>query len=114
MRQYACRKTLADNRPRIRGRFARNDEAGDVPKVASSARDVDDDEFWVKFLLLSFFFFCPFKNSSFTRSQAYSLGRLMRLRLVIHNECLRRFRRVNLKFEFELMLDCQNFALFPA
>ncbi|XP_057417619.1 two-component response regulator-like APRR9 [Lotus japonicus] len=24
--KYACRKTLADNRPRIRGRFARNDE----------------------------------------------------------------------------------------
>ncbi|XP_021720950.1 two-component response regulator-like APRR5 [Chenopodium quinoa] len=24
--QYACRKTLADSRPRIRGRFARNDE----------------------------------------------------------------------------------------
>ncbi|PKA51914.1 ribonuclease P/MRP protein subunit RPP1 [Apostasia shenzhenica] len=25
--QYACRKTLADNRPRVRGRFARNGEA---------------------------------------------------------------------------------------
>jgi hypothetical protein len=24
--QYACRKTLADNRPRVRGRFAKNDE----------------------------------------------------------------------------------------
>ena len=24
--KYACRKTLADSRPRIRGRFARNDE----------------------------------------------------------------------------------------
>ncbi|XP_056174319.1 two-component response regulator-like APRR9 isoform X2 [Syzygium oleosum] len=45
--KYACRKTLADNRPRIRGRFARNDEAGDVPKAASSARDDDDDEFWM-------------------------------------------------------------------
>ncbi|KAF8013389.1 hypothetical protein BT93_I1285 [Corymbia citriodora subsp. variegata] len=45
--KYACRKTLADNRPRIRGRFARNDESGDVPKVASSARDDDDDEFWM-------------------------------------------------------------------
>lgn len=48
MQQYACRKTLADNRPRIRGRFARNDETGDVPKAASSATaDDDDDEFWV-------------------------------------------------------------------
>jgi hypothetical protein len=24
--QYACRKTLADSRPRVRGRFAKNDE----------------------------------------------------------------------------------------
>ncbi|KAH9719468.1 CCT domain-containing protein [Citrus sinensis] len=45
--QYACRKTLADNRPRIRGRFARNDEAGDVPKAAYSARDEDEDELWL-------------------------------------------------------------------
>ncbi|KAA8522432.1 hypothetical protein F0562_013207 [Nyssa sinensis] len=28
--KYACRKTLADNRPRIRGRFARNDEIRDI------------------------------------------------------------------------------------
>lgn len=27
--KYACRKTLADNRPRVRGRFARSDEMGD-------------------------------------------------------------------------------------
>ncbi|KAI3421493.1 uncharacterized protein J3R85_012178 [Psidium guajava] len=47
--KYACRKTLADNRPRIRGRFARNDETGDVPKVPSSARDDDDDELWMAF-----------------------------------------------------------------
>ncbi|XP_048140895.1 zinc finger protein CONSTANS-LIKE 2-like isoform X2 [Rhodamnia argentea] len=45
--KYACRKTLADNRPRIRGRFARNDETGYVHKVASSARDDDDEEFWM-------------------------------------------------------------------
>ncbi|KAL0324265.1 UNVERIFIED_CONTAM: Zinc finger protein CONSTANS-LIKE 4 [Sesamum calycinum] len=32
--KYACRKTLADNRPRIRGRFARNDEAGEIPKAS--------------------------------------------------------------------------------
>ena len=24
--QYACRKTLADSRPRVRGRFAKNEE----------------------------------------------------------------------------------------
>ncbi|GLT90865.1 hypothetical protein SLE2022_087810 [Rubroshorea leprosula] len=45
--KYACRKTLADNRPRIRGRFARNDEAaGDVPKAACSTRDEDEEEQW--------------------------------------------------------------------
>lgn len=27
--QYACRKTLADSRPRVRGRFAKNDEFGE-------------------------------------------------------------------------------------
>eukprot|EP00850_Spirogloea_muscicola_P015741 SM000123S25853 [mRNA] locus=s123:304436:307251:+ [translate_table: standard] len=34
--KYACRKTLADSRPRVRGRFARNDEVGDHTQ--------DDDE----------------------------------------------------------------------
>ena len=28
--KYQCRKTLADSRPRVRGRFARNDDAGAV------------------------------------------------------------------------------------
>ncbi|OWM72066.1 hypothetical protein CDL15_Pgr017949 [Punica granatum] len=49
--KYACRKTLADNRPRIRGRFARNDETGDPPNKAASTTttttdDDDDDFFW--------------------------------------------------------------------
>ncbi|KAM7259412.1 hypothetical protein ACFE04_015153 [Oxalis oulophora] len=50
--KYACRKTLADNRPRIRGRFARNDDnIVDIPKaVACSTTTIDDqeeDELWV-------------------------------------------------------------------
>nr|WED40984.1 CONSTANS-like 17 [Mangifera indica] len=45
--KYACRKTLADNRPRIRGRFARNDETGETPKAACAARDEDEDELWL-------------------------------------------------------------------
>ncbi|KAJ6695413.1 CCT MOTIF FAMILY PROTEIN [Salix koriyanagi] len=44
--KYACRKTLADNRPRIRGRFARNDETGEIPKMACSTRDEDEEEQW--------------------------------------------------------------------
>ena len=28
--KYQCRKTLADSRPRVRGRFARNDDAGAI------------------------------------------------------------------------------------
>lgn len=44
--KYACRKTLADSRPRIRGRFARNDEAGEIPKSLYSTRDEEDDEIW--------------------------------------------------------------------
>ncbi|KAG5029980.1 Zinc finger protein CONSTANS-LIKE 3 [Glycine soja] len=50
--KYACRKTLADNRPRIRGRFARNDEASETPKVSCSTRDEDDVDFWMKELRL--------------------------------------------------------------
>ncbi|KAL8064145.1 hypothetical protein ABFX02_01G072200 [Erythranthe guttata] len=42
--KYACRKTLADNRPRIRGRFARNDEAGEIPKPSTYE---DEDDFWM-------------------------------------------------------------------
>ncbi|KAF4361131.1 hypothetical protein F8388_023479 [Cannabis sativa] len=45
--KYACRKTLADNRPRIRGRFARNDEPGEIPKTACSFRDEDEENLWV-------------------------------------------------------------------
>lgn len=47
MLKYACRKTLADSRPRIRGRFARNDEAIEIPKAACSTRDEDEDDLWV-------------------------------------------------------------------
>ncbi|KAK3010305.1 LOW QUALITY PROTEIN: hypothetical protein RJ639_011375, partial [Escallonia herrerae] len=42
--KYACRKTLADNRPRIRGRFARNDEPGEIPKAATFNRYEDEDD----------------------------------------------------------------------
>lgn len=55
--QYACRKTLADNRPRIRGRFARNDEApGDITKAATFNRYEDEDDLWV----INFNFYPPF------------------------------------------------------
>ncbi|PIN19679.1 hypothetical protein CDL12_07633 [Handroanthus impetiginosus] len=47
--KYACRKTLADNRPRIRGRFARNDEAGEIPKASSMFhRYEDEDDLWIE------------------------------------------------------------------
>ncbi|XP_062147113.1 uncharacterized protein LOC133854859 [Alnus glutinosa] len=46
--KYACRKTLADNRPRIRGRFARNDETGDTPKAACSTSMEDEDDIWLE------------------------------------------------------------------
>ncbi|XP_060206977.1 zinc finger protein CONSTANS-LIKE 1-like [Lycium barbarum] len=47
--KYACRKTLADNRPRIRGRFARNDEAGiEIPKTTIFNRFEDEDDLWIE------------------------------------------------------------------
>ncbi|KAI0519250.1 hypothetical protein KFK09_006692 [Dendrobium nobile] len=39
---YACRKTLADSRPRVRGRFARNDEVEqetDSPESGAAGSD---------------------------------------------------------------------------
>ncbi|XP_024958758.1 putative zinc finger protein CONSTANS-LIKE 11 isoform X2 [Cynara cardunculus var. scolymus] len=45
--KYACRKALADNRPRIRGRFARNDEPVEMPKASTFHRYEDEDELWM-------------------------------------------------------------------
>ncbi|KAK1588058.1 hypothetical protein Q3G72_023774 [Acer saccharum] len=52
--KYACRKTLADSRPRIRGRFARNDEIEKNPQVQWShigmEEDDEDEENWINYL----------------------------------------------------------------
>ena len=55
--QYACRKTLADSRPRIRGRFARNEEIEKSSQIAqwshiNAGEDEfdEDDENWANFL----------------------------------------------------------------
>ncbi|XP_058772955.1 zinc finger protein CONSTANS-LIKE 5-like [Vicia villosa] len=48
--KYECRKTLADSRTRIRGRFARNDETSEIPKTPCSKtaeRHCSEDELWV-------------------------------------------------------------------
>lgn len=50
--KYACRKTLADNRPRVRGRFARNDEPTEIPKAPCLIRDEDEVDFWMEELRL--------------------------------------------------------------
>ncbi|XP_027927306.1 zinc finger protein CONSTANS-like [Vigna unguiculata] len=44
--KYACRKTLADSRPRIRGRFARNDEIDKNSSIqwSQSGGDEEDEE----------------------------------------------------------------------
>lgn len=42
--QYACRKTLADSRPRVRGRFAKNDELGEMSRGAYGNHEEDTDE----------------------------------------------------------------------
>ncbi|KAJ8751461.1 hypothetical protein K2173_016672 [Erythroxylum novogranatense] len=55
--KYACRKTLADSRPRIRGRFARNDEIEKNPQLLQwnnipcrEEEEEDDDDTWINFL----------------------------------------------------------------
>ncbi|KAL2328683.1 hypothetical protein Fmac_022110 [Flemingia macrophylla] len=51
--KYACRKTLADSRPRIRGRFARNDEIAMNPPVQWShingEEEDEEEENWANF-----------------------------------------------------------------
>ncbi|KAJ4874020.1 CCT motif family protein [Raphanus sativus] len=42
--KYACRKTLADSRPRVRGRFAKNDELCEPYRQASSSYHEEDDD----------------------------------------------------------------------
>ncbi|KAK2967905.1 hypothetical protein RJ640_010515 [Escallonia rubra] len=42
--KYACRKTLADSRPRVRGRFAKNDEFGEATRTTCSTHEEDTDE----------------------------------------------------------------------
>ncbi|XP_024931284.1 uncharacterized protein LOC107422801 isoform X2 [Ziziphus jujuba] len=42
--KYACRKTLADSRPRVRGRFAKNDDFGETPRPACSNHEEEEDE----------------------------------------------------------------------
>ncbi|ESW17813.1 hypothetical protein PHAVU_007G270600 [Phaseolus vulgaris] len=46
--KYACRKTLADSRPRVRGRFAKNDDFGDSHRQGSSNHEEDEEEITVK------------------------------------------------------------------
>ncbi|XP_042967378.1 uncharacterized protein LOC122300641 isoform X2 [Carya illinoinensis] len=41
--KYACRKTLADSRPRVRGRFAKNDDFGEAHRLACSNHEEDDE-----------------------------------------------------------------------
>lgn len=52
--QYACRKTLADSRPRIRGRFARNEETEKNPQAQwshiSGEEDDEEEENWINYI----------------------------------------------------------------
>lgn len=49
--QYACRKTLADSRPRIRGRFARNEEIEKNSEVQwNRVAGEEDEDNWINYL----------------------------------------------------------------
>ena len=42
--KYACRKTLADSRPRVRGRFAKNEDGpAGMPTLDAMGLTLDDD-----------------------------------------------------------------------
>ncbi|URE46248.1 CCT motif [Musa troglodytarum] len=57
---YACRKTLADSRPRVRGRFARNGETGTEAEVetATAATNI----------------FAGYSHDNYEQNQGYSVG----------------------------------------
>ncbi|KAK6145912.1 hypothetical protein DH2020_019781 [Rehmannia glutinosa] len=42
--KYACRKTLADSRPRVRGRFAKNDELAELARNTNATNHEDDTD----------------------------------------------------------------------
>nr|XP_043633160.1 uncharacterized protein LOC122604337 [Erigeron canadensis] len=46
--KYACRKTLADSRPRVRGRFAKNDEFGEHHRNTCNHEDDTDEDVSIK------------------------------------------------------------------
>ncbi|MBA0548387.1 hypothetical protein Golob_019493 [Gossypium lobatum] len=53
--KYACRKTLADSRPRVRGRFVRNEEIEkindhQVEWIHVNGEEEDDEENWIAFI----------------------------------------------------------------
>ncbi|KAI7726786.1 hypothetical protein M8C21_002162 [Ambrosia artemisiifolia] len=58
--KYVCRKTLADSRPRIRGRFARNDEISTMAHQCTSQEGIEEgiddevDDNWMNNFLDSF------------------------------------------------------------
>nr|KYP67297.1 Zinc finger protein CONSTANS-LIKE 4 [Cajanus cajan] len=70
--KYACRKTLADNRTRIRGRFARNEEI----KVSSSTSTIEEceDEFWVNNIGSSYIALLLLLETTFTYSYFLYIG----------------------------------------
>ncbi|XP_022964531.1 uncharacterized protein LOC111464531 isoform X1 [Cucurbita moschata] len=41
--KYACRKTLADSRPRVRGRFAKNDELAETQRAGGSNHEREEE-----------------------------------------------------------------------
>ena len=65
--QYACRKTLADSRPRVRGRFAKNDDFGEVTRPSGSNHEDDEDEEVTSFRIL--FQLSNYKNVIVIRPQ---------------------------------------------
>ncbi|KAI0510125.1 hypothetical protein KFK09_010725 [Dendrobium nobile] len=42
--KYACRKTLADSRPRVKGRFAKTDESEQMARASTSIQDCNNVE----------------------------------------------------------------------
>lgn len=89
--QYACRKTLADSRPRVRGRFAKNLD-DDLPATFHGRKRDDEDDEEVCEVSVSFDFsdfgvivLCKVVEGC---SIMYGLGTLMLICIISDRCCL--------------------------
>ncbi|KAA8543970.1 hypothetical protein F0562_021853 [Nyssa sinensis] len=116
--KYACRKTLADSRPRIRGRFARNDEieksCPNQWSQVSGEEEEEDDDNWINFLetfSCKFNSLIPWKSSSIY-FECFSTGVFFNFRPLVSNHDVAFSKPLSFKSAYVNMADCMTIWSF--